>query len=50
MYSVPDETSSIIMEIERGMKIKILQAGDNWCKISYENIEGWVPSKNFARI
>lgn len=50
VYSVPDETSSIIMEIERGMKIKILQAGDNWCKISYENIEGWVPSKNFARI
>ncbi|MCR5063637.1 MAG: SH3 domain-containing protein [Treponema sp.] len=50
VYSVPDDKSSVLIEIENGKKIQILQSGENWCKIRYENIEGWIPSGEFVRI
>ena len=50
VYSVPDENSSSLLEIEGGKKIRILKTGEQWSKVRFDNIEGWIPSEMVVRI
>lgn len=50
IYSVPDENSSSLMGIDGGKKIMILKTGEEWSRIRYDNIEGWIPSEMLVRI
>ena len=42
IYSIPEENSAPLSKIERPSIIKIKESGEEWSKISFENIEGWV--------
>jgi general secretion pathway protein A len=45
----PDKSSDIVYVLSKGDKLIILQKKDEWYKIRYKNIEGWV-KKDFVRI
>ncbi|MGM9929155.1 MAG: SH3 domain-containing protein [Bacillus sp. (in: firmicutes)] len=40
--SSPSEDSSIVGKLQQGVEVKILKTDQNWSKISYGSIKGWV--------
>ena len=45
IWSEDSEDSRKITTLKQGDKLKILQIKENWYRIKYENIEGWVKSE-----
>lgn len=45
----PDDTSTELAQVKRYLDVTLLDLPtEDWCKVSYEGIEGYIPSKNLT--